>query len=223
MEIEIIVEWVPGHEGVPGNEKADEMAGEATDLPSPNPQIYSISHLRRKVRENTLQEWQHRFTDTERNTEYTGKPSLSLPKEFRTNFKKNYKARRDTTTPIIHLRTGHGYFKSYFRRFNIELANHTCSCGEDNQTRTHLLLACNTYKDYRQILINNNPNKQWTSHSLLHTEEGLKKTLAFVSATGVATRGWFTKSDQSDTDPDDTENTTWTNLDIGMGKIAQTQ
>ena len=116
------------------------MAGEAINLPSPDPEIFSISHLKRKVRENTLKEWQHRFRETERNTEYTGLPTLSLPKEFRTNFKKKYKANRSSTTPLVHLRSGHEYFKSYFRRFSIDLGNYKCSCGEDNQTRTHLLL-----------------------------------------------------------------------------------
>jgi hypothetical protein len=115
------------------------------------------------------------------------------------------------------LRTGHGYFKSYFRRFSIDLGNYKCSCGEDNQTRTHLLLQCDTYKDARHDLIKTDPNIEWTAHSLLHTEEGIKKTLAFVTTTGVATRGWFTRENEA---TEDNEEDTWNNLDIGMGKLG---
>lgn len=167
---------------------------------------------------NTLSEWQHRFTTTETNTEYSGTPSLSLPKEFRPNLKKNYMAHRDTTTPIVHLRTGHGYFKSYFQRFNINLPKYICECGETNQTRTHLLLQCPTYKDARRTFIPNDPNEEWTSHTLLHTKEGLGKTLAFVTATGVSTRRWFTRED-IDTPLGGTQERTRRDLETGLGRL----
>ena len=53
---------------------------------------------------------------------------------------------------------------------------------------------------------------------MLHTEEGIKKTLAFVTFTGVATRGWFTRENEA---TEDNEDDTWNNLDIGMGKLGK--
>ena len=199
---------------------ADNLAGEAINLPDPNPTTMSIAYLKRKVRENTLQEWQHRFLETERNTEYTGTPSLSLPKEYRPNFRKNYKAHRDTTTILVHLRTGHGYFKSYFERFNIPFNNYKCECGHTRQDRSHLLLQCSAYNDQRRTHIPADPNKPWTAHTLLHTKEGTKKVLAFTTATEVGTRRWFTRAEDDDDPLPGTQEQENRNLNLGLGRLT---
>jgi hypothetical protein len=197
------------------------MAGDATKLSTPNPSVFSITKLKRLIREEALSEWKRKFIASETNTEYSGTPTLSLSIEFKglTPATQNRGEPRSITTPLVHLRLGHGYFKAYFQRFKIPLPSYRCSCRQEPQTRTHLLLLCPTYEDARRLFFTSDPNKQWSTHTLLHTKDGIKRVLSFVRSTKVATRGWFTG--EGDANPEDNEDETWTNLDMGLGRLNQ--
>ena len=139
QQVQINLEWLPGHSGTAGNEQADKLAAEALTM-KPIEETLSITKLQRIVRAKALSSWKDSFQKMDSSTtQYTGTPTLSLPKEHKG-------APRANTTPLIHLRLGHGYFKAYFERFHIELPNYRCSCGNTQQTRTHLLLSCPTYR-----------------------------------------------------------------------------
>ena len=52
----IEVSWVPGHMGIEGNDRADELAKEATDL-KPAIETTTIAKLHRQLRERLKTEW----------------------------------------------------------------------------------------------------------------------------------------------------------------------
>ena len=54
--IQIVLQWIPGHAGLPGNEKADELAKRGANLPQPeNPVTYQTAC--QMIKSNLQEEW----------------------------------------------------------------------------------------------------------------------------------------------------------------------
>ena len=169
------VSWVPGHKDVHGNEVADALAKEGSELPTTHTKLATITHIKRRARRERkrLQEldW-----DTNRPSYYgqwridasPKPPELQLPR------------------PILHRllaeRSGHGDFVEYHERFGHD-ARPTCKCGEP-RTQGHFvkcrmvqpflpevpekderagytpltyLLGPNGYKDYQKLVEETSP------------------------------------------------------------------
>ena len=73
----ITIRWVPSHQGVKGNERAYQRAGEAATLPLPRAAIrrQSLAYLRRRATEQAIQIWQD---DTRKKA--AGRRSLEPPR-----------------------------------------------------------------------------------------------------------------------------------------------
>ena len=135
-----------------------------------------------------------------------GTPTLTLPNEQRS---KN----RILTSQIIQLRTGHGYFKAYYRRFNLQIPNYICACGSTNQTPAHLLLTCPKFHQDRpryRTHIRGPPNIK----DVLHDKDNMKKLVTFLEDTSIATRHWFQNVDRHRADL-----ATWANYGTGLGNL----
>jgi hypothetical protein len=97
--------------------------------------------------------------------------------------------RREIASAFYQLKIGHGYNKAYL--FCMGKADSPlCSCGV-KQSPDHLLLSCKWFNKDCRILRQELNNAPLTLLLLLHTKQGIKATLAFITRTRVCTRKWY--------------------------------
>jgi hypothetical protein len=105
----IEVSWVPGHMGIEGNDRADSLAKEATDL-EPITETTTIASLHRQIRNRLKAEWTNNWAGKPMTGRYAISdripPSLNGSHAFRT-------LDRRTLGIVTQARTGHGHFGEY--------------------------------------------------------------------------------------------------------------
>jgi hypothetical protein len=142
------IDWVQGHNNDPGNDRADELAGQAAELPPPRlANAVSIAWMRQTVSDQ--------YTATA-NIELreTGKPTITPPPPKKSALDKgpNSEARA-----VAQLRTNHWLSGVYLKR--IKKRSHDgcwfCEPSHNSQdtprmTRTHVLLRCVAFEEFRR-------------------------------------------------------------------------
>ena len=185
----ISLHWVPGHTDVPGNERADELAKEAAKMsPSSNTTSLALTGIRIKSLAN--KEWREHLN------EYTPMAIQKNPRTYAAKFpwrigKKlciPQGTKRETASAFYQLKTGHGYNKSYLHRIG-KSETDSCSCGA-RQTPEHLLLSCKRNSEARKKLVEEMGTHRLTLPLLLHSKQGIEKTLNFLERTRIGTRKW---------------------------------
>ena len=139
-EASVVIQWIPGHSNIPGNEHADEAAKDATTLQAAyRPTTFSsaCAAIRQEIRERYLS---HHVRTAEVYSH------ISKTKE------QLVKKRSDQVT-LARLRSGHHKaFKEFHHRLDQTVDPICPKCGEDQHTLEHWFLQCeSTWAAKREI------------------------------------------------------------------------
>ena len=177
-DININIQWVPGHTEVAGNEIADRCAKEATGLPGRRPDSFtSLAYNKRQIQEVSLREWQQIWTTTGKGREYCDTARRQRDWGPSREPTKLIAGTNQTVASTIHqLRLGYGYFRSFLIR-HPSYDSTQCQCSERVQSVKHLLLGCRLYQDERRHA---GITRETVPHSLLFTSRGVTMLQDFI-------------------------------------------
>ena len=158
----VVLQWIPAHVGIRGNETADQLAKAGSHMPQPHIAT-SYKEAKTLLKQNFRTDWQNS------NNGYSPQhdPINKLEK-------------REQTT-IFRLRTGHCGLKKHMKRMGLAENAH-CECGSDEQTPEHILQTCPLFEDRRQ--------QTWEEDTPFGTKlwgnvDDLRRTANFVGSLGL--------------------------------------
>ncbi|KAH7548755.1 hypothetical protein BM1_10921 [Bipolaris maydis] len=144
------IQWVPGHQGVIGNERADALAKEATKL-DPSSSRTSLAVIGTRIKQLGEREWLSYLGQY-------GRKAITLnPTTYAARYK--WKTRKQIATPptsreassaFYQLKLGHCYLRDFlFKRGKVD--SKACPCNyRATQDPAHILLSCTLYKEARK-------------------------------------------------------------------------
>jgi ribonuclease HI len=156
-EVDFTINWIPGHEEIHGNEKADEAAKKAARDPTINrTSSWKYTHhplkSAQKTRIKALAEsnWREQWLE---NTK-TANALRHLSKHPKFQSGKSYYGSaptRKSASLLAQMRTGHCGLNLYLKRFK-KTPSAYCKCQYQRETVQHFLLECREYKTQRDAL-----------------------------------------------------------------------
>ena len=150
-KIKVILQWIPGHSGVQGNESADSLAKTGASLPQPDVPV-SMDTVKKMIRSNFKEEWLENWTNN--NTGRALYNNMNAPQK---KDPINFLVRKDQTT-IFRLRTTHVPLNGHLNKIKKDHSAHCRLCGHPNETVEHHLLHCPQLNDLRCSLLPAQPS-----------------------------------------------------------------
>ena len=185
--LSVTVAWCPSHCGVPGNERADFLAKEATTLSCQIPFGTSRSNAKRRSKSHTTKLWQQDWKKTHNVGRFAianrFHPSLNPTKHFQ-----DLKDKREVFGRVLQCRTGHAY-TGEFRQSFLPLSPDPITCPCDNtilESRNHILSECPRYTQHRKIL--KKASRHLSLPVILGTKKGISALSEFILKSGAFSR-----------------------------------
>ena len=123
-----VLQWIPVHTGMHGNEVADQLAKERSKKQQPNSKLsYQGKKQKREIKNKRLADFKHR------NGGYN-------PQQDTLRLLSRHKQ-----TMIFRLRTGHCRLRSHMKKIGIAKSA-LCPCGLEAQTTAHVMQSCPLHK-----------------------------------------------------------------------------
>jgi hypothetical protein len=177
------INWCPSHCKIQGNDRADKLAKEATQMawnaPIRTSRAYALRHAKATTQAAWARDWQKtpkrgRFAISNRIP-----PSLNPTTHFT-----ELQNQREVFSCLIQCCTGHTY-TGEFRRQLLPKKSVACECGETLQTHEHILRTCTHYTNHRESL--QNGDREIALPELLGTPKGITALTEFLKESGAFT------------------------------------
>ena len=158
----LILQWIPGHCKINGNDEADKLAKEGSAMAQIEVDM-SLAEVKTQIKAEIQTRWQKNH------------PQFSKNDPF-------HKLYRDEQTILFRLCTGHNRLKKHMHtKFKIG-DSPNCPCGTSLQSAEHILQYCPTYTTLRQQIW---PQPTTYQDKLYGTPKDISLTVEFIKATNL--------------------------------------
>ena len=173
----IVIEWVPSHMSINGNEQADALAKLATTLPRTNSPQLPLQDVKRIVKTHFTKQWQTSYSQSQ-NSLLLYKPHLSEPYYSALPRPQQviYSRLRLNTTNLTH--------KHHFHQMQPPI----CPACHVRVTLPHVFLECPRWFSERSALIKflTSKKRPLSMTNILACEETIPACMTFLMRTGLA-------------------------------------
>ena len=167
--VRLVLQWIPGHTNIHGNDKADTLAKKGSHSTQPDKSA-SLKTAKNIIKHNYKEEWMNRWAMGS-----TGRQVFKHMNSVKSKDCLKQLERKDQTT-IFRLRTQHVPLNSHLNRIIPEIPPNCLLCDHAYETVEHTLFHCPKLQDIRQIFLPLSPD---IGNSLYGNTQQLKQTSAF--------------------------------------------
>ena len=168
-DIDITLQWVPGHTNLPGNDRADILAKSGANSIQTETQA-SLDTAKQTIKQLKKKEWLSQWEQSNKGRRIYQHMSSPNPKDEINKLKRNEQCN------IFRLRSGHIQLNSHLHKIGVKMSSACPLCGCPEETVSHHLFVCTALEDLRREYL---PPKPDTTNTLYGSENALRDTHTF--------------------------------------------